>query len=292
MLTSHESFEELCALAAIGQLSAAEFTKLQMHVDICATCRNEYADYQDLIQTRLSLIAPSEPARKLTIAFSHGVRGDDCRQRFIAEARRRGFQFSAEAERGHTFWNWITQDWGSSHKLLLTILVLLVATTISGYRLWKSEARRAAIAAELAELTPQNATLRQQLAALSHALDSATAGQSTSAQLKPSASSPEQRAGDRLTTDEPGRNPTAIESEAAASPATIEAELTRLREEYSALEARAKAVEERLRASASQSETLKSELETSRTTEKQLTGKLQEAERAIKEMTGEVRSLR
>src|SRR5262245_7405786 len=141
MLTSHESFEELCALAAIGQLSVAEFTQLQAHLDVCASCRSEYADYQDLILTRLPLIAPQEQARKLTIAFSHKARGDDRRQRFIAQARRRGFQFSAEAERGHTFWSRLTQDWGSNHKLLLTVLVLLAATALSGYRLWGNETR-------------------------------------------------------------------------------------------------------------------------------------------------------
>src|SRR5262249_2995633 len=92
--------------------------------------------------------------------------------------------------------------------------------------------------------------------------------------------------------DDPGRSRPGIEAQDAASRGAIEAELSRLREEYSALEARAKAVEEQLRVSASLSQTLKSGLETSRTAEKQLADKLEEAERTIREMTGEVRSLR
>src|SRR5262249_53174345 len=194
MLTSHESFEELCALAAIGQLSVAELTKLQAHMDVCATCRNEYADYKDLIRTQLPLIAPQEPARRLTIAFSHRAGEDGWRQRFVAEARRRGFRFSTEAERGPTFWGRLTQDWGSNHKLLLTILVLLAVTALAGYRLWENQARRRPIAAELAELASQKAALERQLAELSLILKPATTGQSASERLELPAFSPERRA--------------------------------------------------------------------------------------------------
>ena len=284
MSTSHESFEELCALAAIGQISVAEFAKLQAHLDVCAACRGEYADYQSLIHDQLPLVAPPEPARKLTIAFSRKAREEGCRQRFIAEAKQRGFRFSSEAEQGPRFLNWLTKDWGSNHKLLLTIFALFAITIISGYRLRESEARRREVNTESARLASQNATLRQQLDALSQIAQSAAS--MFKPQPAPLANGTENHAAmDELSSSR-------AESENAASRAAIEAELNRMREEYAALGARAKTIEEQLQASVSQSETLKSELEASRNLEKQLTRNLQEAERAIKEMTVEVRSLR
>jgi hypothetical protein len=276
MSTSHETFEELCALAAAGQISVAEFTKLQAHLDICAACRGEYADYQDLIRDRLPLAAPSpEFAERLTIAFSQRAQPDDHRRRFISEAQRRGFQFSAEAERGHTLWGRLTGELGANHKLLLIILVLLAVSAISGYRLWGSEMRRGAMAVEVAGLNSQNAALREQLTALSKTLESATAG------LNPP-----------VLPDEQDHSRSKLRTGDAIPGAAIEAELAGIREEYLALQARTKLVEEQLQASALQSQTLKSELENSKTVERQIAGQLQEAERMIKEMTGELRNLR
>src|SRR5216683_562207 len=42
---NHEWFEELCALAAIGELGAAEFRDLQEHLAGCTHCRHLYADF-------------------------------------------------------------------------------------------------------------------------------------------------------------------------------------------------------------------------------------------------------
>ncbi len=43
--THNEWFEELCALGAIGELSAAEFVELEQHRADCVTCRELYADF-------------------------------------------------------------------------------------------------------------------------------------------------------------------------------------------------------------------------------------------------------
>src|SRR6266852_1134103 len=52
----HEHFEELCALAALGQISAEDFAEFQAHLIVCAPCRTEHADYIDLLHTKGPLI--------------------------------------------------------------------------------------------------------------------------------------------------------------------------------------------------------------------------------------------
>ena len=78
-----EYFEELCALAAGGQISEPEFVELRDHMQHCAQCRSAYADFIDLVHNKLPLVDPElmgsfKPRaffrRVLHIAngFSHG----------------------------------------------------------------------------------------------------------------------------------------------------------------------------------------------------------------------------
>ena len=53
-----EYFEELCALAASGQISEGAFVELQDHLQQCADCRSAYADFIDLLHNKLPLVDP------------------------------------------------------------------------------------------------------------------------------------------------------------------------------------------------------------------------------------------
>src|SRR5215471_10575488 len=53
-----EYFDELCALAAGGQISESELVELQDHVERCAHCRSAYADFVDLLHHKLPLADP------------------------------------------------------------------------------------------------------------------------------------------------------------------------------------------------------------------------------------------
>src|SRR5215471_15205718 len=55
-MLNHEYFEELCALAAGGQISEPEFVKLQDHMRDCARCQSAYADFVDLVHNKLPLV--------------------------------------------------------------------------------------------------------------------------------------------------------------------------------------------------------------------------------------------
>src|ERR1700722_6447381 len=50
-------YEELCAMGAIGELSASEFDELQKHLGECPECRALYLDFRRLASEDLGLVA-------------------------------------------------------------------------------------------------------------------------------------------------------------------------------------------------------------------------------------------
>lgn len=53
----HERFEELAAIAAIGELPAPEFEELREHVTSCYRCREVYGDFTRIASSDLGLLA-------------------------------------------------------------------------------------------------------------------------------------------------------------------------------------------------------------------------------------------
>ncbi|HET6178523.1 MAG TPA: hypothetical protein VFE61_16445 [Candidatus Sulfotelmatobacter sp.] len=52
-----ERFEQLCALAAIGELSASEFAELNEHLAGCANCQELYSDFRRITSNELGAVA-------------------------------------------------------------------------------------------------------------------------------------------------------------------------------------------------------------------------------------------
>jgi len=90
----HERFEELCALSALGQISAEEFRELQAHLQTCTTCRLRQADFTEILHEHLPLLAPTDT----TMPGSRNVAFHDAsyKQRFIQRAQKEGLVFSPE----------------------------------------------------------------------------------------------------------------------------------------------------------------------------------------------------
>src|SRR5450755_867686 len=54
---NEERFEQLCALAAIGEVSASEFAELNEHLATCGNCQELYADFRRIASNELGAVA-------------------------------------------------------------------------------------------------------------------------------------------------------------------------------------------------------------------------------------------
>ena len=90
-MRKHEDFEELAALAAIGQLSIEEHGELLEHLRGCAACRRT-SDQFNFILDELPLPEPSASDRDI-----QQLQGASYRQRFLERASAEGVRFTPEA---------------------------------------------------------------------------------------------------------------------------------------------------------------------------------------------------
>src|SRR5260370_21445208 len=279
-----EHFEELCALAALGQISEEDFAEFQAHLTVCAPCRTEHADYIDLLHTKLPLI--DSPPGSFGKLHRLVPQRNKYKKRFLAEARDRGISFSAEVERSEPVWEKLTK-WPhqlSSYKYATASVVLsfLVVIGVLGLKLSESNARRRAGSTEIAELNSRNEILRRQVADLSRAKNPpSTEASKTPAPFQvPIVTTP------RIDPPSRGSGPDDF----------LSADLSRAQGEYAAMEARSKALEEQLRQASAQAQALKVEAEAAKNTSNKNTddtvSKLRETERALAQMTDELKNLR
>ena len=96
-MSDHNSFEELCALAATGDLSAEEFGRLQQHLHDCPDCRQAYRDFHNLVHSGLPAMAP--PPRRMWRTGRTGLK-----RRFLERARKEGIEI--ETIGGWSGWRW------------------------------------------------------------------------------------------------------------------------------------------------------------------------------------------
>src|SRR5262249_11174741 len=76
-MSDHSQFEQLSALAAIGQLSPAEQDELEGHQRECPACRNLQADFAEINSLWLSQAQRSRAERDVENALDGA---DACRQ--------------------------------------------------------------------------------------------------------------------------------------------------------------------------------------------------------------------
>ncbi|MEW5976081.1 MAG: hypothetical protein AB1898_09800 [Acidobacteriota bacterium] len=94
--TNHEYYQQLCALASLGQLTAQEHKQLQIHLKSCASCAVYYSDFQEILHEHLPLLGQTEGPSP-----TEGPVVDDAgmRARFFERAAREGIGFSPAALR-------------------------------------------------------------------------------------------------------------------------------------------------------------------------------------------------
>lgn len=259
-----EYFEELCALAASGQISEPEFVELQDHMQHCAPCRSAYADFLDLLHNKLPLADPElmGSSKRAGLFFKNS----SYRERFLARARQRGLAVSHGARRdtlGSKLGTWLLPGLSYAQVAALAIALLLVTAGILSYSLRQSNARYRILAADMI-------AMRRQISQQDRA------GRSP-AQESQSASLPS------LDTDP--TPPVAAASE-------TDPELVKARQDYAAAEARAKALQEQLQADASELQAVRAQFVDASDSRNQLENKLAEAEQLIARVNGELQSVR
>ena len=90
--SNHEYFEELCALALIGQISAQEYEEFVPHFRACASCRARYSEFAEILHEHLPLL----DSQKELFADSPKIAFHDSsyKHRFIKRAQRQGIEFT------------------------------------------------------------------------------------------------------------------------------------------------------------------------------------------------------
>src|SRR6266567_1473327 len=139
-----EYFEELCALAASGQISEPEFVKLQDHMRDCACCQSAYPDFIDLLHNKLPLVGSERIACSRLAGFF--FKRSSYRERFLARARKQGLVVLQPLGIG-------LRPIGYAQIVTVAMALLLVTVGFLGYGLRRSNARYMTLAADMAAMS-------------------------------------------------------------------------------------------------------------------------------------------
>src|SRR5260370_26671359 len=102
----HEQYEELCALAAGGQLSEQEYSELSEHLRGCSHCNQLHSQFAGVLETRL----PFAAATTRNAIASWGIKDTGYLNRFIERARSEGIEVPRDEHKrlGFAAWRWPT----------------------------------------------------------------------------------------------------------------------------------------------------------------------------------------
>jgi hypothetical protein len=96
-ISEHSHFEELCSLAAVGQITPTEYEALSDHMRGCAQCQDAHAEFYNLVHAQLPLLAAQEAQVPKPTGLLAGIADKSYKARFIAHAKEHGIEFSQPA---------------------------------------------------------------------------------------------------------------------------------------------------------------------------------------------------
>ena len=152
----HEHFEELCAIAASGQISESEFVELQDHLQQCEVCRSAYSDFVDLLHDKLPLAHPEIAGSSKLPGFLSETSSH--RERFLARARMEGVAVSLDPARRTVQSRlsfWFSLKFANVGLAPIAVAALLVTAALLSYGLYESNLRYEELATRHAELSRQ-----------------------------------------------------------------------------------------------------------------------------------------
>lgn len=163
---NHERFEELCALAALGQISATEYVELRSHLIACEDCRRSRRDYLEILHQHLPLLAEGEPAGSSSKVALHE---SSYRQRFLQRTEDRitsattptGTGISTGSGAGAGQWHRST---GLARYALPVAAGLLVAALgLSGFQWYRGGERLSRATARVSQLREDISRLSREI---------------------------------------------------------------------------------------------------------------------------------
>ncbi len=169
-ILGHAYFEELCAVASVGEISPSEYQELSDHLRACATCRNSYQEFSRLIHVQLPLeAAENSPVPEL--AGIGQVLGRKYKARFAARAREVGLEISGTEVAKRGWWAHLpifsVPRLSYQHASVVVILTLLALAVVVSHRWREASIRSAAFSAQVSKLSEQNAALQRRAEMLS-----------------------------------------------------------------------------------------------------------------------------
>ncbi len=181
-VVDHTRFEQLAALAATGQLSAAEYAELAAHLEVCPTCTEEFGEFEEILHGQLPLLHSelAPPAE----SSSGGPRPDGYREKFFTRARAEGLPFATAPPARQSLVAKVRPTTPAPTFAYAAVLVLIVLASFSAYQWRQVSLTSQARLKEIQSLNEQNADLRQQLSSMAKAQDARATDELSAARAK------------------------------------------------------------------------------------------------------------
>src|SRR6266849_2718700 len=126
-MSKHEEFEELCALAASGQLAPDEERRRGEHLDGCQSCRAACEDFSVILRE-----LPTSDGGIMEHDILRKIEENGFRERFLARARAEGRRFSEEVEKDTSNLSWRFLRWLPSYQgIAAGVMVAIVLSAVS-----------------------------------------------------------------------------------------------------------------------------------------------------------------
>ena len=164
-MQNHEHFEELCALAAVGQLSPEEYGELERHLTDCGACQETLRDMTVVTDSWM-------PATSLT---AHGVSTvqlrstSSLRENFLARARDQGINLTRQSDARSGIWaQWpyyTVKPYFAATAVAACVLAFAFLLIQVDHRTRRFTNEAEALHAQLGDLQHENASLKQKISA-------------------------------------------------------------------------------------------------------------------------------
>ena len=128
-MLKHEEFEELCALAATGQLASDEERRFKEHLDACPECRAACEEFSVILRE-----LPTSDHDILEPDVVRQIEANGFRDRFLARARTDGRRFSEDVAKDTRNVSWGFFRWLPTYQGIAACVMIVLLAGVFAYR--------------------------------------------------------------------------------------------------------------------------------------------------------------